>query len=96
MKMMQLGAAALLAAALFGCDGGKVEGTYYNTEDPREYIALKEDGKFELKSRDQAVSGKYSFSNGTVVLNPGEKAVAVGTLDGDVITDKDGLKWKKK
>lgn len=96
MKMKRLGAALLLCAALLGCDGGKVEGTYYNTEDPRDFIALKADGKYELKSRDQVVSGKYSFSDGTVTLNPGEKAAAIGKLEGDVITDKDGLKWQRK
>jgi hypothetical protein len=96
MKNIRMGAVLLVCAALFGCDGGKIEGTYYNSEDPREVITLKGDGKYELKSRNEAISGKYSYSKGTVTLNPGEKAAAIGKLEGDVITDKDGLKWKRK
>ena len=60
-----------------------------------ESIELKQDGKFTLKGDNKVASGNYSVDGTSIVLNPESKAAAKGKLEGDIITDSEGIKWKK-
>jgi hypothetical protein len=94
--MKKIAAICLLLslAALVGCDG-RIEGTYFNVGNTMESIELKKDGKFTLKGDNKVASGSYSVDGKAITLNPESKAAAKGKLEGDIITDSEGIKWKK-
>jgi hypothetical protein len=95
MKKLKWAAVVLSVLCLFAC-GNSVNGSYYNIENQNEYIQLLKDGKFYLKTDTQELSGKYVVDGKVIVLNPGSKMAAQGTIAKDIITDNDGTKWKKR
>jgi len=83
-------------AVLMACEGSRVEGTYYNIANPREYIELKNGSKFFLKAGTMDLAGNYSVDGKIIILNPGSRMAAKGKIEKGVITDSEGVKWQKK
>lgn len=94
-KMLSFGL-ALLMATLLACGGSSVEGTYHNVDNASEYIELKGNGEFYLKAAQMDTSGKYAIKGKVIILNPGSRLAARGTIENGMIIDNDGTRWKKK
>ena len=89
-----------LAVTLLSCSKG-VTGTYLNTKDSKTTLELKSNGGFAVyeKSGSPAVAtGTYKVQ-GTVItfsLGGDNNKSGSGKIEGDILTDPDGVTWKKQ
>lgn len=86
----------MIVAVLFlaGC-GKSYVGTYISQQHADRYLELKSDGTFFCKDS-MTMSGTYKMEDQTITLTTPMGMASRGTLDGDTMTDPDGVKWTKK
>lgn len=101
-KLQRAGAVLIvltLSFTLLSCSKG-VAGTYVNSKDSKSTIQLKSDGSFALYESGNttaAASGTYKMQ-GTVITFTlaGMSKTGTGKIENGVLTDPDGVTWKKQ
>lgn len=88
-----------LSLSLLSCSKG-VAGTYVNSKDSKATIQLKNDGSFALYESGNtaaAAGGTYKVE-GTVITFTlaGMNKTGTGKIENGVLTDPDGVTWKKQ
>lgn len=99
-KMQRAGAVLIvfaMAVTLLSCKSYK--GTYVNTKDSTVSLELKGDGSFAVyeKGKTAAATGTYKVEGTVITFTlPGMGKSGTGKIEGDTLTDPDGVTWKKQ
>lgn len=101
-KLQRAGAVVILLTlsfSLLSCSKG-VTGTYVNSKDSKTTIQLKSDGTFALYESGNttaAATGTYKVEGTVITLTlAGMNKTGTGKIENDVLTDPDGVTWKKQ
>lgn len=76
-----------------------VSGKYMETGSTTAYTQLNSDGTFSVTDQGQTISGTYKVDGTSITLTPTRPAglpTSSGTIQGDTLTDPDGVKWVKQ
>jgi hypothetical protein len=96
---------AFVATALAACSRGSstgatsasptVQGVYAVDGASAEYLVLQEHGRFCFMEQGLVTVGTYEVHGTSLTLTPDVEGLGpqTGTIDGDVVTDPDGMEW---
>lgn len=101
-KLQRAGAVLIvltLSVTLLSCSKG-VAGTYVNSKDSKSTIQLKNDGSFALYESGNATaaaSGTYKMQGTVITFTLASmNKTGTGKIENGVLTDPDGVTWKKQ
>lgn len=72
-------------------------GKYVSQSKPSDFLELKADGTFYMGDKAIGVTGTWKINGNTVTLTFDALPIATqATLEGDTLTDPDGIEWVKQ
>jgi hypothetical protein len=86
---------ALMTLCSTSCSTSSVYGKYIYDQNPSDYTELKSDKTFFVQQTTMSVHGTFEIDGTNLTLNPSSGGVWHGTIDGNKISDGDGMHWNK-
>ncbi len=85
----------LILIFFIGCNIGST-GTYYNTEDDRQFIELMKDGEIYFYDGRRGYMGTYRIDGEVMTVYSGLGYASRATIRGNTIYDDEGGVWVKR
>lgn len=85
-----------VVCAFSGCSKTRIAGKYISEKRSANYLELKSDGTLFLQEGRTAVTGEYEVNGKEITMKFSVGLAAKGTIEGNTIIDKDGIRWTKE